>query len=68
MSVFFIYAEFFKMGLFAVGGGLATLPFLFQMAATYEWLSPEMVGNYLAVAQSAPGPVGVNMAALTGFQ
>jgi chromate transporter len=68
VNVFFLYALFFRMGLFAVGGGLATLPFLFQMAGAYDWLSPEMVGNYLAIAQSAPGPVGVNMAALTGFQ
>jgi chromate transporter len=63
-----LYAEFFKMGLFAVGGGLATLPFLFQMADQYEWLSREMVGNFLAIAQSSPGPVGVNMAAQTGFR
>ncbi|MDR2952329.1 MAG: chromate transporter [Treponema sp.] len=63
-----IYLEFFKIGLFAVGGGLATLPFLFQLADKYEWLSREMVGNFLAIAQSAPGPVGVNMAFQAGFQ
>jgi chromate transporter len=68
MNFLLLYAEFFKIGLFAVGGGLATLPFLFQMADKYEWLSREMVGNFLAIAQSSPGPVGINMAAQAGFQ
>ena len=67
MSLFLLYIEFFKIGLFAVGGGLATLPFLFQMADNYEWLNHEMIGNFLAIAQSSPGAIGVNMAALTGF-
>jgi len=68
MNLFFLFFEFFKTGLFAVGGGLATLPFLFQMADKYEWLDYEMIGNFLAIAQSAPGAIGVNMAAQTGFQ
>lgn len=68
MSLLLLYAELFKIGLFAVGGGLATLPFLFQMADKYAWLNREMVGNFLAIAQSSPGPIGVNMAAQTGFQ
>jgi chromate transporter len=63
-----IYLEFFKIGLFAVGGGLATLPFLFQLADKYEWLNREMVGNFIAIAQSAPGPVGPNIAFQAGFQ
>ncbi|MDR0444626.1 MAG: chromate transporter [Treponema sp.] len=67
MSLFFLYIEFFKIGLFAVGGGLATLPFLFRMADKYEWLDYEKIGNFLAIAQSAPGAIGVNMAAQTGF-
>jgi len=68
MNLFLLYFEFFKTGLFAVGGGLATLPFLFQMAETYEWLDYETVGNFLAIAQSAPGAIGINMASLTGFR
>lgn len=68
MNLLFIYAEFFKIGLFAVGGGLAALPFLFQLADRSGWLSREMVGNYIAIAQSAPGAIGVNVAAQTGFQ
>lgn len=68
MNLLIIYAEFFKTGIFAAGGGLATLPFLFQMADNYDWLNREMVGNFLAIAQSAPGAIGVNMSAQTGFQ
>lgn len=68
MNLAFLYLEFFKIGLFAVGGGFATLPFLFQMADKYEWLDLEMIGNFLAAAQSAPGAVGVNMAVQTGYQ
>jgi chromate transporter len=75
VSLLFLYAEFFKIGIFAVGGGLATLPFLFQMADNRfmfiqqtGWLDREMIGNFLAIAQCSPGAVGVNMAAQTGFQ
>jgi chromate transporter len=75
MNLLLIYAEFFKIGLFSVGGGLATLPFLFQMADNHftfigqsGWLNREMVGNFLAVAQSSPGAIGVNVAAQTGFR
>ena len=74
MSLFLLYLEFFKTGTFAVGGGLATLPFLFLMAndrftfvRQYGWLSSEQIGNFLAIAQCAPGAVGVNVAAQTGF-
>lgn len=67
MSPAALFFAFAQIGLFAVGGGLATLPFLFKFAATHDWLSPEDVGNVLAVAQSSPGPIGNNMAAFIGF-
>ena len=74
MSFIFLYLEFFQIGLFAVGGGFATLPFLFLMvnnSGTFiretGWLSTEQVGNFLAIAQCAPGAVGVNVAAQTGY-
>ncbi|MDR2662437.1 MAG: chromate transporter [Treponema sp.] len=67
MNLFPVYAEFFKIGAFSVGGGLATLPFLYDIASRYDWISPAEIGNFLAVAQSSPGAVGVNMAAQTGY-
>lgn len=66
MSLLRLFAEFFQIGLFATGGGLATLPFLFKLAARYDRLAPEDVGNALAVAQSLPGAIGTNMAAFIG--
>jgi chromate transporter len=68
VSLAALFFAFFQIGLFAVGGGLATLPFLFKLADDYDWLSPEQVGNILAIAQSSPGAIGNNMAALTGFE
>ncbi|MDR2607892.1 MAG: chromate transporter [Treponema sp.] len=68
MNPLLLFAEFFKIGLFSVGGGLATLPFLFHLADIYGWLTREKVGDILAVAQSSPGAIGINMGAQTGFQ
>jgi chromate transporter len=67
VNLFLLYAEFFKIGLFSVGGGLATLPFLYNMASRYDFLKPEDIGNFLAIAQSSPGAIGVNMSAQTGY-
>ena len=63
-----LFWEFFKTGLFAVGGGLATLPFLYQMSENYQtWFNKEMVADMLAVSESTPGPIGINMATYAGF-
>jgi chromate transporter len=67
MNLFLVYAEFFKIGAFSAGGGLATLPFLYDIASRYDWLTRADIGNFLAVAQSSPGAVGVNMAAQAGY-
>ena len=62
-----ICLEFLKTGFFAVGGGLATLPFLSQMQQKYQWFSPEELANMIAVSESTPGPMGVNMSTYVGF-
>ena len=54
--------------MFSVGGGLATLPFLFQLAEKYGWFGAEEISNFLALAQSSPGAIGANMAAQAGFR
>ncbi len=59
--------EFFKVGLFSVGGGLATLPFLFDISERYPWFTAEELTNMIAVSESTPGPIGVNMATYVGF-
>lgn len=68
MIYLLLFWEFFKTGLFAVGGGLATLPFLYQMAEKHpDWFTKEMVADMLAVSESTPGPIGINMATYAGF-
>lgn len=62
-----MFLEFFKVGLFSVGGGLSTLPFLFEIAEKYGWFSAEELTNMIAVSESSPGPIGVNMATYVGF-
>jgi chromate transporter len=59
--------EFFKTGLFAVGGGMATIPFLYEMSAKTGWFSSDDLANLIAVGESTPGPIGVNMATYVGF-
>ena len=66
MTYLRLFFEFFKTGLFAVGGGLATLPFLHRMGASFGWFTYDDVGNMLAVSESTPGPIGVNMATYVG--
>lgn len=66
MNNLLLFWEFFKTGLFSVGGGLATLPFLSSMSDRYGWFSQEELANMLAVSESTPGPIGVNMATYVG--
>ena len=63
-----LYFEFFKTGLFAVGGGMATLPFLYDMSARHpDWFTTAQLADMIAVSESTPGPIGVNMATYVGF-
>ncbi|MBQ0059770.1 MAG: chromate transporter [Lachnospiraceae bacterium] len=62
-----LFWEFFKTGLFAVGGGLATLPFLSDLGHKTGWFTDAMLANMVAVAESTPGPIGVNTATYVGF-
>lgn len=59
--------EFFKVGLFAFGGGLATLPFLNQLAEKTGWFTTSDLANMLAVSESTPGAIGVNMSTYVGY-
>ncbi|MBR2645019.1 MAG: chromate transporter [Clostridia bacterium] len=62
-----LFFEFFKAGLFAVGGGLATVPFIREMGAVYGWVTEAEVANIIAIAESTPGPIGVNAATYVGY-
>ena len=64
-----LFFEFFKTGLFAVGGGLATLPFLYDMSARHpDWFTTAQLADMIAVSESTPGPIGMNMATYVGFR
>jgi len=68
MSVYLrLFWEFFKTGLFAVGGGMATLPFLKDIGASTGWYTQSDLMNMLAVSESTPGPIGINMATYVGY-
>ena len=62
-----LFWEFFQTGLFAVGGGLATLPFLYDISDRTGWFSRADLADMIAVSESTPGPIGVNMATYVGF-
>ncbi|MDD5921657.1 MAG: chromate transporter [Eubacteriales bacterium] len=59
--------EFFKTGLFSIGGGLATLPFLYAMSRSTGWFTTSDIADMIAISESTPGPLGVNMATYVGF-
>ena len=63
-----LFWEFFKTGLFAIGGGMATVPFLFDISAKTGWFTASELANMIAISESTPGPIGVNMATYVGFE
>ena len=60
--------EFCKTGLFSVGGGLATLPFLYEMSDKTGWFSHADIADMIAVSESTPGAIGINMSTYAGFR
>ena len=63
-----LFIEFFIVGTFSVGGGLATLPFLYNLADKYPWFDKPMLMDMIAISESTPGPIGINMATYAGFK
>lgn len=63
-----LFYEFFKIGLFSIGGGLTTLPFLYALAEKRpDWFSAQAIVDMLAISESTPGPIGINMATYAGY-
>lgn len=62
-----LFIEFFQIGLFAIGGGPATIPFLMDLPNRHDWYEVSDVANMLAVSESTPGPIGINMATYAGY-
>ncbi len=68
MVILEMFIRFFFVGLFAVGGGLATLPFLIDMGETTGWFTQTDISDMIAISESTPGPLGVNMSTYVGYQ
>ena len=67
MKLLLLFWEFFKIGLFSVGGGMATVPFLYDLAEKTGWYTQAQILDMLAVSESTPGPIGINMATYVGY-
>ena len=64
-----LFWEFFKTGLFSVGGGLATLPFLYEMSSRHpEWFTGNDIADMIAISESTPGAIGINMSTYAGYK
>ena len=67
VSLFELFGIFFYVGLFAVGGGLVAITLLQQTVVARGLISPEQFYNMVAISESTPGPVGINMATYVGY-
>ena len=67
MTYLRLFFEFFKTGLFAIGGGLATIPFLNEIGIKTGWFTTTELTNMIAISESTPGPIGINMATYVGY-
>ncbi len=61
-----LFLTFFKLGLFTFGGGYAMIPILTDEVLSHGWMVQEDIMNFIAVAESTPGPVAINMATFIG--
>ena len=68
MTLLRLFFEFAKTGLFSVGGGLATLPFLYEMSNNTGWFTHADVADMIAISESTPGAIGINMSTYAGFK
>ena len=62
-----LFWKFLKIGVFCVGGGMAALPFLYDLGDKTGWYTSSQVLDMLAVSESTPGPIGINMATYVGY-
>ncbi len=68
MTILLLMYEFFKTGLFSIGGGLATLPFLYEMSSRHpDWFTSADIADMIAISESTPGPIGINMSTYAGY-
>lgn len=62
-----LFYEFFKIGFFAIGGGLATIPFLEHLSNKTGWFPLSLIHEMIAISEATPGPLGIKMATYVGY-
>ncbi|MFI3241797.1 MAG: chromate transporter [Alphaproteobacteria bacterium] len=68
MILITLFLEFFKIGSLAIGGGMVTIPFLVSLSGRRGWFSLNELADIIAISESTPGPIGVNMATFVGYK
>ena len=66
MIYWYLFIEFFKIGLFTFGGGYAMIPLVREVVLEYGWMTEETFTNFIGVCESTPGPIAINMATYVG--
>ena len=61
-----LFLGFLKVGCFAFGGAYGAIPLIRDVVMSYGWLSDEMLTYMIAVSESTPGPIMVNLATYVG--
>lgn len=62
-----LFLRLLYVGLFTVGGGLATIPLMLQMIVAPGYVTEDFFYNMVAISESTPGPIGVNIATYIGY-
>lgn len=62
-----LFKEFFSIGLFSYGGGLAILVLLQEKSIDLGWLNLQQFADMVAISQSTPGPIAINLATFVGY-
>ena len=66
-TLLLLFLQFFKTGLFSVGGGLVTLPFLYEISDNTGWFTHSDIADMIAISESTPGAIGINMSTYAGY-
>ncbi len=67
MELLLLFWEYFKVGLFTIGGGYAMLPMVNQMIERQGWLTQQELTDFIGIAESTPGPFAINLATYVGM-
>ncbi len=63
-----LFGQFFRVGICAFGGGLATIPFLKELGEMTGWFTIDELANMIAISESTPGAMGINMSTYVGYE